>query len=99
LASILDSAAQFRARIAVLTGDRGEEVLGHARKMPAALGVPAEEFRFLGSRLAEALDDALRVAARGDVRKFRSLAFRGLRVVEPARFPEGGPEEDRRSRS
>ncbi|MFF2507825.1 hypothetical protein ACFVTY_31345 [Streptomyces sp. NPDC058067] len=54
--------------------DLGEELLGHARKMLADPDVPPEEFRFLGARLAEALDDALRVAGRvvlseGDGRK------------------------------
>ncbi|WP_405478892.1 hypothetical protein [Streptomyces sp. NBC_00009] len=44
--------------------DLGEELLGHARKMPAEPDVPVEEFRFPSARLAEALDDALRVAAR-----------------------------------
>jgi hypothetical protein len=43
--------------------DLGEELLGRARKMPAEPEVPVEEFRFLGVRLAEALGDALRVAA------------------------------------
>jgi hypothetical protein len=45
--------------------DLGEELLGHARKMLAEPTVPPEEFRFLSARLAEALNDALRVAGRG----------------------------------
>lgn len=40
----------------------GEDVLRHARLMLADPKVPRGEFRFLSARLAEALQDALRVA-------------------------------------
>ncbi|MFI0214628.1 hypothetical protein [Streptomyces lydicus] len=40
----------------------GEELLRHARAMHADPKVPDREFRYLSRRLAEALDDALRVA-------------------------------------
>lgn len=40
----------------------GDELLAHARAMLADPKVPLGEFRFLSSRLAEALYDAIRVA-------------------------------------
>ena len=40
----------------------GEAVLRHARLMPADPKIPPGEFRFLSARLAEALQDTLRVA-------------------------------------
>ncbi|WP_455359919.1 hypothetical protein [Streptomyces sp. SYSU K21746] len=40
----------------------GEELLTHARLMFRAPSVPDTEFRFLATRLAEALHDCLRVA-------------------------------------
>ncbi|WP_432180021.1 hypothetical protein [Streptomyces sp. NBC_00063] len=56
--------AQLADEVEAMKLDLGEELLGRARKMPPGLEVPVEEFRFLSARLAEALDDALRVAAR-----------------------------------
>ncbi|MEU6663657.1 hypothetical protein [Streptomyces sp. NPDC046821] len=66
----------------------GEELLGHARKMLGEPDVPAEEFRFLSARLAEALDDALRVAGRvgeSSLRESPGEVSPGLDLPIPAR--------------
>ncbi|MFJ3992505.1 hypothetical protein ACIPWY_28135 [Streptomyces sp. NPDC090032] len=56
--------ARLADEVEAMQLDLGEELLGHARGMLAEPDVPVEEFRFLSARLTEALDDALRVAAR-----------------------------------